>query len=197
MIKLEYVGNKPIITPKSVSFITSKHDKYDYIEPASHVLERLYDLEEDTLAINPKKFYDQEHILQILFQARPDFEAFFEQQLQKYVAKIDEESQDVEQYKTLKEIEKRTLQNNYEFMRPLRIQRATNKIVYENIINECVKLLKQKRVKEVSTPFSENFMHVCNSLSTTIELNYRQVDAEVKVMLDGGQPYAKVFINYN
>lgn len=203
MIKLEYVGNKPVITPNGVSFISSKHDKYNYIEPASHLLESLLNLKEKedqeeflSLSINPESIYNESKIFEILFKMRPDFENFFEEELQKYIQKIDEETEEVDQYKTLSGLEKETLLNNYKFMRKLRIQRATNKIVYENIINECVKIIYEKRVNEMSTPFSENFLHVCNSIGTSIEIAYKNAQSDVKVMLDQGQPYAKVFLKY-
>lgn len=198
MIQLKYVGNKPIITPNGVSFISSKHDKYDYIEPASHILERLLDHsdEQTLLKVTPKSVYTQEKIFEILQKVNPDYEKDFEQDIQNYTKKIDAQRDDVDQYKTLEPIEKETLLNNYNFMRQSRIQRATNKIVYENIINECIGRIYEKKIVEIDTPFSENFLHVCNSIGSSMEIAYKNVQSDVKVMLDQGQPYARVALRY-
>jgi hypothetical protein len=198
MIKLEYVGNKPVITPKGVSFISSKHDKYDYIEPASHLLEELLDLNDEThvLKIAPKNFYGEAKIFQIVQKAIENYEKVFEDAIDAYAKKLDAEKEEVERYSTLQPIEKETLLNNYDFMRKPRLQRATNKIVYENIINESVKLVYKHKITEIHMPFSENFLHVCNSIGSSMEIAYKNVRSDVKVMLDQGTPYSKVFIKY-
>ena len=198
MISLEYVGNKPIITPNGVSFIASKHDKYDYIEPASHLLQTLLDTNEDkdVIKVIPQSIYTQSKIFDILATVNADYESDFQKAIQEYTKKIDEEKEDVEQYKTLEPIEKETLLNNYDFMRKSRIQRATNKVVYENIINECVSIIYARKIQEIDTPFSENFLHVCNSIGSSMEIAYKNVRSDVKVKLDGGQPYTKVALRY-
>jgi len=196
MIKLQYVGNRPVITPKGVSFIDSKHDKYDYIEPAAHLLQKLLNSDDTVIKIEPKGMYDESKIMDILFEAVPDFQTHYEQQLEGYKQKLQEEIDKVEDFDTLKEVERETLRNNYEFMYKFRLQRATNKIVYETMINECVKRIHDKKVTEIFVPFSENFLHLCRSIESTIKIEYKQMRSDIQTMLDKGNPYSKVLIKY-
>ncbi|MGM0533536.1 MAG: hypothetical protein ACQERK_03460 [Campylobacterota bacterium] len=196
MIKLEYVGNRPVITPKGVSFIDSKHDKYNYIEPATHLLEKLINTEDTAVSLLPKSVYDQSKIMEIVYKVVPDFDTYYEQQIEQYKQKLQEEIDQVDDFDTLQEVEKETLRNNYEFMYKFRLQRATNKIVYETIVNECVKLIHDKKITEIAVPFSENFLHLCRSIESTIEIEYRQMRADILTMLDKGNPYSKVLVKY-
>ena len=78
-------------------------------------------------------------------------------------------------------------------MKEYRLQRATNKLVYEELINGCVELILKRYIKEIDMPFSISFVHVAESFKTSLAL-VSKADAEVEVMLDNGQPYTRLNI---
>ncbi len=197
MIKLEYVGNRPVITPNGISFKAAKQDKFEFVEPATHLVEELQAApEQSDVVVRPKEVYSQSKIMDQVYKIKPDFEAIHEERIASYKQHLEEEIMEVDNYKTMKEIERETLKNNYRFMRNYRIQRATNKIVYETLINEAVKIIHDKKIHSIETPFSMTFLHLLNSVKSTLPIEYKNIIADIKTMLDKEHPYAKVFIKY-
>ncbi len=197
MLKLEFVGEKPVISATGVGFDSRKHDKYEYIEPAAHILQMFLNLDEYNKMekLEPGEVYGEEKILRILKEAVPNFHELYEESIKEYKKALEEEIADVEKQQILGEKERETLKKNYEFMKKYRIQRATNKIVYEEIINACVEILQKKRVTDVKAPFSNTFLHVLGSLKSTLEMQ-KGPRALVEVKLDTDTPYAQLTVHF-
>ncbi len=194
-MKLVYVGNKPVISSRGVDFSIGKEDKYIYIEPAAQMLDFLGKLQSDTtLNINPSNIIDEEKVLKILLKYRPDFNKFFDDSITKYKEKLEDEILDVDISSRLKSIEKKVLKNNLHYMKNYRTQRATNKLVYEELINACVDIIRKKGVSEITMPFSISFTHVASSFESSLARISRAVVAEVIIMLDKEEPYTKLSI---
>ncbi len=194
-MKLKYVGHKPIISAKGVDFSIGKEDKYIFIEPAAQMLIFLDKLEMDSsIHINPNKRLDETEVLKILYKYRPDFDKFFDKKISAYKKDIDDEISEVDKQNHLIDIEKEVLKNNLEYMKEYRIQRAINKLVYEELINASVDLIRKKGVKEIKMPFSLPFVHVAESFESSLALLSKAVVAKVEVMLDRGEPYTKLSI---
>lgn len=198
MLKLEFVGNKPIITPSGVSFDTRKIDKYEFIEPAAHILQMFLNISEthNIEKLEPSEVYGEDKIFSILKEARPTYEQFFLEHIAQYKLAIEKEIEEVSQHDYLNKSEKETLVKNYEFMREYRVQRATNKIIYEEIINACVEFIEKKKIAEVKAPFSNTFLHVLGSLKSTMDLQKRAPRSDVEVKLDKENPYAQLSITF-
>jgi hypothetical protein len=191
-MKLKYVGNKPIISQSGVDFSIGKEDKYIYIEPAAQMLDFLGKLEKDTkTSINPKKKPDDSEIFELLCKYKPDFDRFCHEQLSHYIHKIDNEIADVDNHNLLGELEKEVLRNNLESMREYRIQRATNKLIYEELINACVEIIREKSITEIIMPFSLPFVHVAESFESSLALISNAIVAKVEVILEDDNKYTK------
>ncbi len=199
MLKLEYVGNKPLISAKGINFSANKLDKYEYIEPAIHILEVFLDLsdENNDQKINPNSIYSQDKIIEILKKAKPDFDKIYETKIEDYKKHLTQEKADVDKDSHLSEEEKDTLRNNFMFMENYRIQRATNKIVYEEIINSSVDLILKKGISIIKTPFSVTFLHVLGSLETTL-LQQKSAPRKISInaKLDKENPYSEMAIEF-
>ncbi|EDZ62738.1 hypothetical protein SMGD1_2837 [Sulfurimonas gotlandica GD1] len=194
-MKLEYVGNKPVISARGVDFSIGKEDKYVYIEAAAQMLDFLGKLEKTTkLTINPRENIDEEKIFKVLHKYRPDFDKFFSDSVWAYKNKIDAEISDVDSHDRLNNIEKEVLKNNLSYMKDYRIQRATNKLVYEELINACVDIIRKKGISEITMPFSLSFVHVAKSFDSSLTRINRAVVAKVEVMLDKEDPYTRLNI---
>lgn len=193
---LKYVGHKPVISHTGVDFSIGKEDKYIYIEPAAQMLHFLDKLDTNTKSvINPNKILDENEVFDILYKHRPDFDIFHKQHASQYEKKLDKEMLEVTVQNNLQEIEKEVLINNLKFMKEYRLQRVTNKLVYEELINSCVDLIREKGIVEIDMPFSLTFVHVASSFESSLALINRGVVAKVEVMIDRQQPYTRFSVN--
>ena len=198
MIKLKYVGNKPIITPNGIDFKVAKQDKYEFIEPSAHLLEVLQkeDLSKKELSIRPKRIYSLQTILDILKKSKGNLEEFVEEKISQYKQWLDDEIREVDSYKTLTDVEKVTLKNNFKLMKDYRIQRAINKIIYEEFINISIEMIYKNKIKSIEMPFSMTFLHIANSIKTTLEKEHKNISVDLQTKLDRKDAYAKVCIKY-
>jgi len=193
-MKLEYVGHKPMISYRGVDFSVGKEDKYSYIEPAAQMINFLGEVDtKKSTVLNVNKVLDESEVFSILYKYRPDFDKFYKSKISQYTKKMDDEILEVDKQERLSEVEKDVLKNNLNFMKEYRLQRATNKLVYEELINGCVELILKRYIKEIDMPFSISFVHVAESFKTSLAL-VSKADAEVEVMLDNGQPYTRLNI---
>jgi len=194
-MKLEYVGHKPVISHRGVDFSIGKEDKYIYIEPAAQMLDFLGELKVDSsIQLNPKKPLDEIEVFKTLYKYKPDFDKFYEKKISIYKQNIEDDISKVNEQQHLVDIEKEVLKNNLRYMTSYRIQRATNKLVYEELINACVDLIRKKGVAELRMPFSISFLHVAESFESSLALLSKAVVAQVEVMLDKDEPYTKLSI---
>lgn len=193
---LKYVGHKPVISHSGVDFSIGKEDKYVYIEPAAQMLDFLSKLEnKKKSSINPSKLLDEQNILSILHKNRPDFNIFFKENISAYEKKLDDEILDVNKITRLNNVEKEVLINNLKFMKAYRLQRVTNKLVYEELINGCIEIIEKKGVLSIEMPFSLTFVHVASSFESSLALINRAVVANVEVILDREQPYTRLTVH--
>ena len=108
----------------------------------------------------------------------------------------DYKDEDLSYLNVLNDVEKKVLINNYKYVRDYRVQRATNKLVYEEIINKAVELIKKKKIENIKTPFSMNFLHVLESINTTMQINKVAMSTHLDVKLDDNDSYVQLIIRY-
>ncbi len=186
MVHVEYAGSKPQISHSGVSF-EGKQDKYNFINPSIQVLNTILGKKDDLKS---------DDVLAILYTILPDFDKFYEDKIDNYRQKLDLEESRVEEISYLNEIEKNALIKNYQYMRDYRVQRATNKLVYEEIINSAVKLIKDKKIENIKTPFSMNYLHVLESLNTTIQMKRVAMSTSLDVKLEDKNHYIELIIRH-
>ena len=191
-MRLMHVGNKPIISHTGIDFSIGKEDKYVYIEPAAQILDFLGNLDRTkSSTISPNKELDEMEVFDVLNKQRPKYDLFCKQKLIEYEKKLDDEINEVTVLSRLVDVEKEVLKRNLNYMRDYRLQRATNKLVYEELINGCIDIIQKKEIKEVNMPLSLTFVHVAKSFESTLALINRTLIATVDVMLDTAQPYTR------
>ena len=198
MLNIEYVGHKPVISQTGISF-QAKEDKYNFIEPATHVLHMCKELNEGffTKRLSPKKELSHSDIFNILDQAIPNYEKTIKDQLVLYEEKLELEIAQAGDKVSLSPEEIKTYLNNLIFMKPYRLKRATNKLVYESIINSCVELIKEKNIQGVKVPFSISFLHVLTSLETTLAREKVRPHTSLNIRMHDQTPFAELTINFN
>ncbi|NPA82606.1 MAG: hypothetical protein GXO31_08350 [Epsilonproteobacteria bacterium] len=188
MILLKYVGNKPIISPNGISF-EGKEDKYEYLEAATHLL-KLLSLVSDTKSekLSPSKILNPEEIIKVVKEHIEDIENIYKEKIDEYKRKLLQEKNKIEFLSTLSEEEKEVYKKNFDFMKEYLIQRETNKIIYEEVMNKITSLIDLKNIKEIKTPFSKNFLHILKSLKDRLE-NMKNSSIDLSVKLDKENPY--------
>lgn len=173
-VKISYVGDKPTISPNGIYFNASKPDKYIYLQAVSHIVHTLLSLgERDDKFIDyfdlKRKFSDNQ-VLDLLYKINPDFNSFYETHIDDYERKIKTEEEEVDGNRGLSDMEREILENNYHLMYDYRIQRAKNKLVYEEMVNGAVEMIKKRKISQIKSIFTREFFHVLQSLKTTIEM---------------------------
>ncbi len=173
-VKISYVGDKPTISPNGIYFNHSKPDKYIYLQAVGQILTTLIEM-----GNNNEKFveyfdlsqkYSDSQILDLLYRLKPDFDQFYAGHIDSYERKIKAEEEEIDENSGLSEMEKSILENNYHLMFDYRIQRARNKLVYEELVNSAVDIIKDKRIASLKAIFTREFFHVLQSIKTTLEL---------------------------
>ncbi len=170
MLKIKHVGNKPVISHNGIS-LEGKTDKFEFIEPAAHLLKMLFNLqsEQESERISPENIMSLDKISEIIQKAIPDIDKTVQKQIEKYKNHLLLEKEKIKEKDYLSETEKEILRKNFDFMQEYRIQRAVNKIVYEEMIKECINLIKEKDVQNIKTPLSTTFLHVLESIKQALE----------------------------
>lgn len=196
-MKLRYVGHKPIISYKGVDFSGGKEDKYIYIEGATQMLNFLSGVDSNLkIMINPKKKLDEKEVLNTLYRRRPDFEQSYKNHIVAYEKKLLNQIVYIDKRKNLGEIEKDIFKKNLNHIKEYRLQRATNKIVYEELIKGCVTLIQEQRVREINMPFSHVFVHIAESFAKTLTLVNQTNKSQIEIVVDKNQPYKHLSVKF-
>ncbi len=190
MINLKYAGNKPLISQKGISF-ESKEDKYEYIEPATHLLKLISQMKntQEMETFSPKKILNQNEILKIVYKEIPNIETVYENKISAYKESLNFEKLKIDEIPNLNENEKEVFKRNFDFMIPYRIQRETNKIIYEEIMEKIADLTIKKEIKEIKTPISKTFFHILQSLKNRLLDKSPSLQLNILVKLDRENPY--------
>ena len=182
-MKLKYVGPKPIISEHGVSFKDGKEDKYVYIQNALELLQalnheyikdRIYKYDSNFIPLTDKE------IEKTILKYKPELQSRIEKEITSYKQYLDNEIEDVSQtHPLLNEVEVEALQNNLKIMYDYRIQRAINKIYYMHIIEILADVIKEHRIKDISTPFNEKFWHVMQTIQGELAHGRNSIDSKL------------------
>lgn len=182
MVKIKYAGDKPVISADGVYFI-GKRDKYIYLEPIVQIINQLENFHPERgvekTAIQPQMTNSQ--IVESLYRYIPEFDMDFRDQIVTYEQHLNEHEHKTIQIEHLNDEEQRILKKNYISMHDYLIQRATNKLVYEKLVDCCVGLIHQKNVDAISVPFSIKYLHVIESISAKLSQGRNGRESNMKI----------------
>jgi ribosomal 30S subunit maturation factor RimM len=182
MSKVEYVGPRVEISNHGVTYRYSKEDKYIYLAAA---LEILKDIDND---YDKQPYYSheckniplkQKDLRKTLKRYEESVEECITEECRKYKLKRLHEMEHILQIPHLTQIDKEVWIKNIEIMQKYRVQRAINKMYYMHTIQDIIKVIKHKKIKELYVPFNKNFFHVLNTLKGTLITGKPSFDAMV------------------
>ncbi|MFA6788801.1 MAG: hypothetical protein WC149_02500 [Arcobacteraceae bacterium] len=199
-MQLKYAGPKPVISEHGITFKDGKEDKYVYLMIAIQILQAI---DHDT-AINSHYEYNtstkrlsDEEMQNIVLSYHPNLDAEIHKEINGYLVHLDNEIQDVKKSPIFSPIEKEAYIGNLKIMREYKIQRAKNKIFYMHAINTIVEVIKQRKIKKISTPFYEKFWHTLQTIQGHLALSKRGLQSDVKVVTNEDRLYAILTIENN
>lgn len=166
-MKLKYAGPKEIISPHGIDFKTGKDDKYVYIQPAIEIYNAIHhDYKLNTIYTHKieKKSLSDEEILNQIIKLNPKLKNICEEEIIILENYLDDEISNVYQHKEYNDIEKDIYKKNLIIMKNYRLQRETNKIIYNHLIEIIVDDIFEHKIREINTPFNEKFWHIFQSI---------------------------------
>lgn len=185
-MKLKYVGPKPIISEKGISFKDGKEDKYIYLVAAIQILEAIdkdYEKQKSYSYDVHGKNYNEDDMQAKLLSYHPELEKKMEEEISSYEKHLDEELENLNiHHSTLNEAEIEAFRNNLNLMRDYRIQRAKNKIFYMHCIETIVEVIKEDKIKDIETPFYEKFWHVLQTIEGELAEGRYGIDSNLKII---------------
>ena len=182
MSKLHYVGPRVEITNRGIVYKRSKEDKYIYLVAA---LEILKDIDNDYEKRPSYVHYFKNHALQeksmhtLLQQHEGDVEECISEECKKYKQKMQHEIERIKTLPYITDIDKEVWIKNIEIMKEYKMQRAMNKMYYMHCIQDIVKVIQHKKVKQITAPFNKDFFHVLNTLKGALITSKPSLDAKV------------------
>jgi len=166
-MQLKYVGPKPIISHTGIEFDNNKEDKFAYLNIVVQLLKainhdyfegKVYKYNADTSRVDNKEIYTE------LKKYCPNIDSLMEKNNHNIEEEIKHNIERAKESDTLKEEDKKTLQNNINIMHDYIVQRSINKSVYYCAINSLASLLKKDNIEYVIAPMFQKFAHVLHSV---------------------------------
>lgn len=198
-MKLKYTGPKEIISHHGVSFKKGKDDKYVYIYPSLQIYKAIHhDYEKDkvyTYNIKGERLTNDE-LLEKIISLRVNLEDFFKDKIEKLNIKLENEIDDVHLYADCNKEELKVYESNLVIMKNYRLQRDTNKIVYNKLIEIIVDDIIENRIKEINAPFNERFWHIFQTLQGELSNhNHRSIGSKLDIEHDANSLGISLKIN--
>lgn len=197
---LKYAGPKPMISKHGISFKDGKEDKYVYLNIVYQILKTI---DQDSSSQNSfesnsnNDAFDSKQMYQTILSYDPTLKEVMKTHLNNYLVHLDNEIEDVKKSPAFEAIEKDTFVNNLKIMKEYKIQRATNKIFYMHTIGVAVDVIKNKKIKKISTPFNEKFWHTLKTIQGHLARNKRGLRSDLKVITNDDIMYAVLTIDNN
>lgn len=181
---LHYMGPKSICSDTGVSFNGCKEDKYIFLGPLCDLILSLdYDYQsgEKHATQTGQRAFDEKSILDLIRSHTPDLDKMIENQIEKIQQEIENTLVRARENNLHTQEAKHTLINNIEIMRPYQIQRAVNKSVYYAGIQVLASIVKQRRIKHITTTMEPKLLHVLYSLQAALRRMQPLIDSQIDI----------------
>jgi hypothetical protein len=183
MFKVQYAGPKVEISNHGVKYNNAKEDKYVYLMVALEILQGIdndYEQKESYNHHFENKVLNDDVVHKILTSYEDQLEERVEEEERDYEHMIEHEIESVQNLPHLTNQDKEVWIKNIELMKPYRIQRQINKIYYGHCIQDIICVIKNKGLREITTPFNKDFFHVMNSINNVLSTDISGCDTVLK-----------------
>ena len=198
-MELKYVGAKPKVSGRGVTFDQTKPDRYTFLTAAVELLEALsFEVTEDKkiyLYNVSGKEYSGRELVELLKKhcANPE-EAFANLQektnalIEKYVSRVKEND-------TISADERRAWLGNIDIMRDYYLQYITNESAYQCALNALADKIHKSHIEEGTFPLGRNHGLVLSHLVDVLRDHKPPYDASLSIEAKDGEPFGKLDMN--
>lgn len=198
-MELKYVGAKPKVSGKGVSFDQTKPDRYTFLNAAVELLEALsFETVED------KKIYlynvegkerSGGELMDLLKKHCVNPEEAFADIQEKTNALIERYTQGVKENQTISADERRAWFGNIDIMRDYYLQYITNESAYRCALNALADKIHTSQIDEVSVPAGRNHGLVLSHLMHVLRDHKPPYDATLTADSKDGELLVKLDMN--
>ena len=198
-MKLKYVGAKPKVSGRGVTFDQTKPDRYTFLNAAVELLEALsFEPTED------KKIYlynvegkerSGSELIEMLKKHCVNPEEAFTNLQEKTNALIEKYTKRVEENDTLSADERGAWLGNIEIMRDYYLQYITNESAYQCALNALADKIHKSHIEEVTVPLGRNHGLVLSHLVDVLRDHKPPYDATLRVKDNNGVAVGELDMN--
>lgn len=194
---LKFVGPKPIISHKGITFDNNKEDKFKYLNIVvqflkaldhSYIEDKTYTYDTSTKRLSHKELLDE------LKKYCPNLEQLANKRNAVIEEDIAEEIARAKDNPYLSEQEKEVLEININIMHNYLVQRSINKSVYYASLQALVDMLVENNVEYIVVPMYQKFVHVFHSLQGVLKHQKRSINSKVEIYEQNGFLFSKLQI---
>ena len=198
-IKIKYVGAKPKVSGKGVTFDQGKPDRYTFLNAAVELLEALsFEAKKDKkiyLYDVKKKEYNSRKLTELLKKHCGDLDAIFSAREEKTNALIKKYTKKVKNNDKLSKDEREAWLGNIAIMRDYYLQYVTNESAYECALKALAKKIHKSHIETITFPIGRNHGLVLSHLVDVLRDNKPPYDATLSVKDNNGVAVGELDMN--
>ena len=198
-MELKYVGAKPKVSGKGVTFDQTKPDRYTFLTAAVELLEALsFEVTEDKkiyLYNVVRKEYSSSELLELLKKHCTDLDDVFASREEKTNELIEKYISRVKENDTVSTDERRAWLGNIEIMRDYYLQYITNESAYQCALDALADKIHQSHIEEVTFPLGRNHGLVLSHLVQVLTDHRPPYDATLSIEVKEGETFGKLDMN--
>lgn len=193
ILKLKYVGPKPIISHTGIEFDKNKEDKFKYLNIVVQLIQALdHDyIEGKSYSYEDIRLSDVE-MLYTLKKYCPDIDKLLDKTTYSVEDEIEHNIQRAHESDTLEEEDKEVLIKNITLMHDYMLQRAVNKSVYYCAMAVLADITQRDHIDHIKTPMYQPFVHVLHSLQGTLLKKRVPIDTQLDIYEQDQQLFVKL-----
>jgi hypothetical protein len=199
MRELKYVGAKPRVSQKGVSFDSSKPDSYTFLSAAAELLESIDFNPQEGKSIYlhdiPPKNYSGKELVAFLESHCDDVDTIFDAGQEDTEKLIREHRKKVEENSHLSPDEKRAWLGNIDIMHDYYQQYMTNHRAYKCILNVLADKIHENHIEYITVPLGRNYGLVFGDLAEVLQDHKPPYDVSMRIEEKHGMGYATLDIN--
>ena len=184
-MKLKYVGAKPKVSGKGVTFDQTKPDRYTFLNAAVELLEALsFEAKEDKkvyLYDVQKKEYNSRKLTELLTKHCGDLDAIFDSREETTKALIKKYTDKVKKNDKISKDERSAWLGNIKIMYDYYLQYVTNESAYECALNALAEKIHKSHIETITFPIGRNHGLVLSHLVDVLRDHKPPYDATLSV----------------
>ncbi len=198
-MKLKYVGAKPIVSGRGVSFDQTKPDRYTFLNAAVELLEALsFEVTENKkiyLYDITGKEYKGNELIELLKKHCTNPEEAFANMQEKTNAMIEKYTNRVKENDTISADERRAWLGNIKIMRDYYLQYVTNESAYECALNALADMIHKEHIEYITVPLGRNHGLVLSHLVDVLRDHKPPYDVTLSAQEKDGVAVGKMDMN--